>query len=85
MSRLQVSAFISRAYAYEKINRIDEAIRDLSQAIIVRPEFKQHYLTRARLYKKLGEIELAVQDYKKGKGFQNSNSITFSEQGSIKS
>jgi tetratricopeptide (TPR) repeat protein len=51
-----------RGYLYSQAGRYNEAIRDLSVAIEIRPGYRGNYMNRAAAYKKLGRLKLAQTD-----------------------
>ena len=60
-----ISAHAYRAEAYRLMDKDDEAIRDSTTAIELRGDLRSQadaYRTRARVYRKLGRMQLAVED-----------------------
>jgi tetratricopeptide (TPR) repeat protein len=58
-------AYANRAEAYRLSNNDDEAIRDSTKAIELRSDLRSKadaYRTRARVFRKLGRMQLAVED-----------------------
>ena len=47
----------------DRLNRCDESIADLTQALAVDPESVATLVARARLYSKQGNISAALDDY----------------------
>ena len=52
-------------YAYANLGRYDEAIRDYTEAIELRPNFGVFYSWRASAYRAIGEYEKAEEDQAK--------------------
>lgn len=57
--------YMHRAQTYERIGKIDLAIRDYSKLLELFPEYNHFYNARGRLYAKLGMHALALKDYTK--------------------
>ena len=54
----------NRCYYLFRLERYNEAIPDCNRAIELDPQYNQPYYNRAEVYKKLGQPELARQDYR---------------------
>ena len=57
--------FFERGYANASLERYDEAIKDYTEAIELRPNFGIFYAWRARAYMAIGEYEKAKEDQAK--------------------
>jgi peptidoglycan hydrolase-like protein with peptidoglycan-binding domain len=51
------------AFNYEKLGNYDDAIREYSQTIKLRPAFRNVYLNRGLIYHKMGLYDRAIADY----------------------
>jgi TonB family protein len=55
----------SRGNFYYELGKYDDAVKDYSEAIRLRPDYRYHYSDRAKAYEKLGKTDLAAADKKK--------------------
>ncbi len=60
--RMLASASQQRGYLYLKAGRFEDAVKDLSIAIEIRPDYRVNYLNRAAAYKELGQLKLHQMD-----------------------
>src|ERR1041385_6588539 len=56
-------AFALRARIYQKSGKLDESIKDYTEAIRLAPEFAYHHANRAEVYFDKKEFEKAIADY----------------------
>ena len=56
-------AFYRRAIAHERNGDLDQAIRDYSEAIRLRPNYHQAFNNRAVAYRRKGDLDQAIRDY----------------------
>jgi len=56
-------AFFYRARIYLEMEKIKEAKKDLNQALIVRPSFREAGVTLGMLHERVGEIDKAIEVY----------------------
>jgi TonB family protein len=55
----------SRGDFYFELGKYDDALKDYSEAIRLKPDYQYHYADRANVYEKLGKNDLAAADKKK--------------------
>jgi len=56
-------AFALRARVYQKSGKLDESIKDYTEAIRLAPDFAYHHANRAEVYFEKKEFEKAIADY----------------------
>lgn len=56
-------AFFYRARIYLEMEKIKKAKKDLNQALVIRPSFKEAGVTLGMLHERLGEIDKAIEVY----------------------
>ncbi|MDB5012425.1 MAG: hypothetical protein JWQ25_627 [Daejeonella sp.] len=59
------SAYLSRAYFFNRIGKTDEALKDFNEAIRLDPKYIYAYTGRGNFYRKLGKYEISEADYAK--------------------
>src|SRR5262249_31882020 len=59
----QVPALVSRALAYHRLHRTDEAIADLNEAARLEPQSAMVYYERGRLFNDRGSYKAALADF----------------------
>lgn len=58
-------AYRNRAAAYQKQNRVPEALADYNTGIELKPDFAQAYFNRGTLFRKIHQFDAALADYSK--------------------
>lgn len=58
-------AYYGRAWSYDRLDQQREAIRDLDQAIQLKPDYAEAYRDRGVAYRELGQHERAIKDLDK--------------------
>lgn len=77
----QVLAFNQRGYCYRKVDQVEDAIRDYSQAIRLAPDQIRAYNNRGFLYAKCNRFEEAISDYTKAIQLDPQNAYAYHNRG----
>jgi len=64
--------YAKRGSLYFKSNDYENALRDYTEAIRLKPDYENHYTMRAEIYRKLGKMAEAEADELKAKEFEDS-------------
>lgn len=57
--------YASRGNFFYKLGKYEDSVKDYSEAIRLKPDYRYYYSDRARVYEKLGKTDLADEDKKK--------------------
>jgi TonB family protein len=63
--------YAHRGSLYFKNNDFENALKDYTEAIRLKPDYENHYTMRAEIYRKLGKTDLAETDELKAKEFED--------------
>jgi TonB family protein len=67
-------SYAKRGSLYFKANDYENALKDYTEAIRLKPDYENHYTMRAEVYRKLGKNAEAEADELKAKEFEDSDS-----------
>src|SRR5215213_2772375 len=65
-------SYAKRGSLYFKTNDYENALKDYTEAIRLKPDYENHYTMRAEVYRKLGKMTEAEADELKAKEFEDS-------------
>jgi tetratricopeptide (TPR) repeat protein len=80
-------AYYYRSMCYGTTGHLDKALNDINNALIVKPKSALYYDTRGAVYKSLGQLQKAIQDFTKSISLCTNTAIcamSYTSRGQIK-